>query len=103
MKSDSERDFNRRGLCLAGLGADAAFVALDATSSGAEAAECPADRNVTSSNLNGPTQPRGVADAVLTTIDLAGERAALRGYQLRLRRLIIQPGGDGLCQSGGDA
>lgn len=94
MTKDEQRDLNRRGLCLAGLGASAVAAALSLASHPADAAECPADRAITNSNLNGPTQPRGVQDAVLTTIDLAGERVALRGYQLRLRRLVVQPGGE---------
>lgn len=60
----------------------------------AKAGECPADRAVGNSNLGGPTAGRGVTDSVLTTLDLGEERVRLRGYQLRLRRLVVQPGGE---------
>ncbi|MFN7133743.1 MAG: Ig-like domain-containing protein, partial [Myxococcales bacterium] len=35
-----------------------------------------------------------ITDAVLTAIDLGNEKVRLRGYQLRLRRLVVQPGGE---------
>lgn len=94
MSKNEMIDPARRGLCLAGLGASAVAVALANTTTSASAAECPTDRAVANSNINGPTQPRGVQDAVLTTLDLAQERVGLRGYQLRLRRLVVQPGGE---------
>lgn len=93
MSNGTDPDLHRRKLCLAGLGAGAVVAALAATGGTADAADCPTERQITNSNLNGPTQPSGVQDAVLTSIDLAGERVALRGYQLRLRRLVVQPGG----------
>jgi quercetin dioxygenase-like cupin family protein len=81
---------NRRHLMLATLGVSAASVLAAA----AQAAECPADRAIENSNLNGPTEGKGVADAVLTAIDLGNEKVRRRGYQLRLRRLVVQPGGE---------
>ena len=84
-------DLNRRNLVLGALGAGAAVATLSAA---AQAGECPADRAVADGNPNGPTQGKGVTDAVLTSLDLADEKVALRGYQLRLRRLVVQPGGE---------
>ena len=85
-----DASLNRRHLMLATLGVSAASV----LAASAQAAECPADRAIENSNLNGPTQGKGVADAVLTSIDLGAEKVRLRGYQLRLRRLVVQPGGE---------
>jgi quercetin dioxygenase-like cupin family protein len=91
MSSNPDTSLQRRRLCLTALGAGAALAALPAA---AGAAECPADRVVANNALDGPTQGKGVADAVLTSLDLGEERVRLRGYQLRLRRLVIQPGGE---------
>jgi quercetin dioxygenase-like cupin family protein len=41
----------------------------------------------------GATKPGGVTDTVLTSIDLAKEKIALADHQMRMRRLVIQPGG----------
>lgn len=90
-------DLKRRGLCFAGLGAGVALAAIAAATAGsgaAEAAECPADRATASGAVTGPTQPKGVSDAVLTSVDLANEKVRLAGYQLRLRRLVVEPGGE---------
>src|SRR5688500_11834390 len=78
-----------RALCLAG----AATAALG-FGGGAEDGQCPADKVVANSNLpNIQTMPRGVTDTVLGHIDLGREAIAARGHQLRLRRLVVQPGG----------
>ena len=79
----------RRVLHLAG--ACAVLLAFGAGT--AIAGECPADKRVANSNPNRVTAPTGVADTVLSTIDLAQEPAAITGRQLRLRRLVVQPGG----------
>ncbi len=90
--SSRDADPNRRHLVLAALGAAAALATLSAA---ARAAECPPGRAVAGGGrVDGPMQGKGVADAVLTSVDLAGERVALRGWQLRLRRLVVQPGGE---------
>jgi quercetin dioxygenase-like cupin family protein len=79
----------RRALHLAG----ACAVALLFGTGAAMAGECPADKRVSNSDLTQVSTPTGVTDTVLSTIDLAQEPAAVTGRQLRLRRLIIQPGG----------
>ena len=89
MSSTDTPTLKRRPMLVA-FGAAAAVAAASA----ARAAECPPDRRIENSNLEGPTQGKGVTDAVLTTLDLGPEKVRLRGYQLRLRRLVIQPGGE---------
>lgn len=76
-----------RGLAVA---AAVAFAPL-----AANAGQCPANMVVP----DGQGQPmntakaKGVTDTVLTRIDLANEPVALKEHALRLRRLVIQPGG----------
>src|SRR6266511_1943370 len=36
---------------------------------------------------------KGVTDKVLSQIDLAGEKLALKGHLMRVRKLEVQPGG----------
>jgi quercetin dioxygenase-like cupin family protein len=67
-----------------------AFAGVAAT---AQAGECPADRVVVNSNRPIETQARGVTDNILARIDLAQEPAAVQDRQLRLRRLVVEPGG----------
>ncbi len=61
----------------------------------AQAGSCPAaqlrpDGSVEKMNS---TPAKGVTDTVLASIDVAKEPAAIQGRLLRLRRLVIQPGG----------
>jgi quercetin dioxygenase-like cupin family protein len=70
-----------------------AGVALVGLSGVSQAGECPADRIVVNSNRTIETQPRGVTDSVLASVDLAKEPAATENRLLRLRRLVVQPGG----------
>ena len=56
------------------------------------AAECPADQ-VRANALDGrQTAPRAVTDDVIGSIDL-GSEIGVNGRDLRLRRLVVQPGG----------
>ena len=41
----------------------------------------------------GETKPKGVTDTVLASIDLSKEKVNLKDRQLRIRRLVVQPGG----------
>ena len=41
----------------------------------------------------GATKPKAVTDNVLTRIDLVNEPVMLKDHALRLRRLVVQPGG----------
>jgi hypothetical protein len=72
-----------------------AGVVLGATASlaPAMAGECPADK--VQANVRAPVDYRevGVTDAVLASNDLAKTPLKANGRVLRLRRLVIQPGG----------
>ena len=70
---------------LAGLSAMTTVSAL--------AGECPADKRIANARASGPTMPQGVTDTVLATIDLGKEKVGLKNHQLRIRRLVIEPGG----------
>jgi quercetin dioxygenase-like cupin family protein len=59
----------------------------------ASAGECPADKASPGVRTSGETQPKGVKDTVLGTIDLSKEKVNLQDRQLRLRKLVVQPGG----------
>ena len=81
--------FNRRMTMAAVLGAAIAFT------SAAHAGSCPADkmRPDGSGEKMNSTPAKDVTDAVLTSIDLAKEPAAVKDRLLRLRRLEIKSGG----------
>jgi quercetin dioxygenase-like cupin family protein len=57
------------------------------------AGECPADKIKPGVRTSGEMQPSGVTDAELNFVDLGPEIAGLDGRRLRLRRLVVQPGG----------
>lgn len=80
-----------RGLGVATLG----VVAITAAGAGtASAGHCPADRVIASRDVaDRATAPSGITDTVLGSIDLANEAVRAEGYKLRLRRLVVQPGG----------
>jgi quercetin dioxygenase-like cupin family protein len=71
--------------------AAAGFLALAAGA--ASAGECPADKVAANATKPGATEPKGVSDTVLATIDLGQEIDGFQGRQLRSRMLEIQPGG----------
>jgi quercetin dioxygenase-like cupin family protein len=59
------------------------------------AGECPADKRVAAGQGQkpGPTTPKGVADKVLNSTDLATQPIAVKDRLFRSRRLDIEPGG----------
>jgi quercetin dioxygenase-like cupin family protein len=61
----------------------------------ASAGECPAGKIVSDGQGQkmSTAQAKGVTDTVLSRIDLVNEPVGLAGHALRLRRLVIQPGG----------
>ncbi len=59
----------------------------------ATAGECPADKAAPGVRTSGEMKPKGVADTVLASIDLSRETVNLKDRQLRIRRLMVQPGG----------
>jgi len=77
------------------LAASAAALVMTVAASAALANGCPAGKLVAEGmgQQAGATMPVGVTDTVLTSIDLAKEHAALSDHLLRMRQLVIQPGG----------
>ena len=69
-----------------------AALAVLAVAGGAHAGECPADQTRPDARAPGQTMPKGVSDTVLKSIEL-GDQIGVNGRSLRLRRLVIQPGG----------
>ena len=86
------------------LAAAAAALAMTVAASAAFANGCPAGKAVADGQGQQPgaTKPVGVTDTVLTSIDLANEKVALADHALRMRRLVIQPGGVVPWHSHGD-
>ncbi len=70
-----------------------AGLALVALSAGAHAADCPADKVGTDVTKPGPTTPSGLTDTLISSIDLSAMGPGLAGHKLRMRKLVIQPGG----------
>jgi len=88
--------FDRKTRNLSKLAATgAAALVMAVVTSSAFANGCPAGKEVADGQGQkaGATKPVGVTDTVLTSIDLSKEMVALNGHQLRMRRLVIQPGG----------
>src|SRR6516165_2453736 len=71
------------------LGAVIIALGLAAT---AQAGECPASAMRPDARTTGETMPKAVTDNVLGAIPL-GDQIGVDGRQLRLRRLVVQPGG----------
>ena len=70
-----------------------AAAGVAAASSAAHAGECPADKVGVDVTKPGAMKPEGVTDTILSALDLGKLDPAYNGRQLRLRRLVIQPGG----------
>jgi len=79
--------------CLATAGAVAAAMSIAPLA--ASAGSCPVGKVVADGQgqrMN-PAKVKGVTDTVLTRIDLKDEPVMLKEHALRLRRLVIKPGG----------
>jgi quercetin dioxygenase-like cupin family protein len=89
----------RHSLAIAGAAAAFAFLSTSAFANG-----CPAGKMVADGQGQkaGATMPVGVTDTVLAKIDLSKEKVALPDHLLRMRRLVIQPGGIVPWHSHGD-
>lgn len=70
-----------------------ASFATAAFSIAAQAGECPADKMKANARAAVKFEPVGVTDTTLGAIDLGKEKAALKGRELRFRKMVIQPGG----------
>jgi quercetin dioxygenase-like cupin family protein len=88
MISRVNRDQLRRGLCVATILAGATLIAAPA-----RAGQCPADKTQAGARTTGETKPKDVTDNVLGMIELGKEKIALADRRLRLRKLVVQPGG----------
>ena len=69
----------------------AAGIAMAAAT--AQAGECPAGQAGANALSDRATEPSGVTDTVLTSIDLGAEIDDVDTRHFRLRQLVIQPGG----------
>ena len=59
----------------------------------AQAGECPSGKMKDNAVTSGEMMPKKVTDQVLASIDLTPKGEAFKGEALRLRKLVIQPGG----------
>lgn len=66
--------------------------ALIGAAAPALAGECPADKLGANPLTDAATMPKDVTDTVLSTVDL-GPEINVPGRSLRIRKLVIQPGG----------
>ena len=71
-------------------------------STAARAGQCPADQIGVDVTKPVVTAAKGVTDTVLSAIDLSQEPANIAGRVLRLRKLVVQPGGVVPWHSHGD-
>ena len=74
---------------LAGM---AALTAAAIVSAPAHAGTCPAGQSAANALAGAPTMPVGVTDTVVGSVDLNKE-LSFADHDLRLRRLVVQPGG----------
>lgn len=81
--------------------AAACVAAIALSAAPAFAGECPADQVATNALADAPTMPNRVTDDVIASIDLS-ERYGVPGRNLRMRRLVVQPGGVVPLHSHGD-
>ncbi len=89
----------RHSLAIASAAAAFALLSTSAFANGCPAGKLVADGQ---GQRAGATMPAGVTDTVLASIDLAKEKVALPDHKLRMRRLVIQPGGVVPWHSHGD-
>jgi quercetin dioxygenase-like cupin family protein len=72
--------------------AAAGFAAVALAAAPAFAGECPAGQVASNVLADAPTMPSRVTDDVIASIDL-GQGYNIPGRNLRMRRLVVQPGG----------
>ena len=83
-------------------GSLAALATVFAFGGAAFAGECPADKMRADATPKADHAAKAVTDQVLAEIDLGGEKVALKGHNMRVRKLVIQPGGIVPWHSHGD-
>lgn len=74
------------------MAAAACAAALALAAAPAYAGECPADQVRANALADAQTQPMRVTDEVIASIDL-GQGYGIAGRALRMRRLVVEPGG----------
>ncbi len=79
-------------MALTVAGALTGLVLIGATA--ANAGGCPAGQETADGQKGGPSAHSGVNEEVLGSIDLAKEKVNVPGRLFRMRRLVIQPGGE---------
>lgn len=78
-----------RGFAATAIAAGALLLVPEAASAGS----CPPQHVTKTGQKPGPAAHKGVTDKILSMIPLAQEKVGLKEHSLRLRRLVIQPGG----------
>jgi len=73
--------------------AAAAFAAASTLSAAAHAGTCPAGQERPNARTSGETTPKDVTDNEIGVVKLGTEIQGLDNRRLRLRRLVVQPGG----------
>jgi quercetin dioxygenase-like cupin family protein len=71
----------------------ASLAGVLALSGVAHADGCPSGQMRADARTGGETMPKGVTDTELSSLSLAQQIQGLDGRRLRLRRLVVQPGG----------
>src|SRR5262249_4254804 len=92
-RSPMPHPFSLGRACGRGLVAARAVALVPALVSPASAGECPADQRKANAREAVPLPGSGVTDTVLAAIDLANEPIKANDRQMRVRRLVVQPGG----------
>lgn len=85
--------FKTEHISLAALALAALALGAGLPATSALAGECPADQVTEDGIKPGPMMPKGVTDSVVKTIDLSSKGEAWNGSMLRMRKLVVQPGG----------
>jgi quercetin dioxygenase-like cupin family protein len=75
------------------LAATASLAAAVFVSTAASAGTCPADQMRADARTSGETMPAKVTDTELAFVGLGDQIGGLDNRRLRLRRLVVQPGG----------
>lgn len=83
--------FSKFSHALTGTGI--AALSLVAFTGLAAAGECPKDKMKDGAVTTGEMTPVGVTDTVIASIDLSPKGGEFKGQLLRMRKLVIQPGG----------
>jgi quercetin dioxygenase-like cupin family protein len=81
-------NFTRNGFVSALI----AVAAIGGVATSAAAAQCPTGQEKPNALTDRQTMPKDVTDVVLGSIDL-GNEIGVAGRDLRMRRLVVQPGG----------